>query len=189
MACSFLAVAAVTERIELMVAVRPNFHHPALFAKQAANIDRIPGGRLSLNVVSSWWADEAKKYGVHFEQHDDRYARTTEWLDVVDGAWREPSFSYHGRFYNHDDIVLEPKPVSTPERPRPIRIGDNQRALAASASLQERGFLVGAIRPPTVPAGSARLRVTLSADHTSEQVEALVALLGRACARVRNGGT
>ena len=39
-------------------------------------------GRLSLNVVSSWWKDEATKYGVHFEQHDDRYARTAEWLEV-----------------------------------------------------------------------------------------------------------
>ena len=46
------ALAAVTERLELMVAVRPNFHQPALFAKQAANIDRISGGRLALNVVS-----------------------------------------------------------------------------------------------------------------------------------------
>src|ERR671920_1411171 len=50
------ALAAVTERLELMVAVRPTFHNPALLAKQAANIDRISdGGRLSLNVVSSWW--------------------------------------------------------------------------------------------------------------------------------------
>jgi FMNH2-dependent dimethyl sulfone monooxygenase len=72
------ALAAVTSRLELMVAVRPTFHQPALLAKQAANIDHIGGGgRLSLNVVSSWWADEARKYGVHFEQHDDRYARTT----------------------------------------------------------------------------------------------------------------
>ena len=58
------ALAAVTERLELMVAVRPNFHQPALFAKQAANIDRISGGRLALNVVSSWWAEEAKSYGL-----------------------------------------------------------------------------------------------------------------------------
>ena len=49
------ALAAVTETLELMVAVRPNFHQPALFAKQAANIDRISSGRLALNVVSSWW--------------------------------------------------------------------------------------------------------------------------------------
>src|ERR1700760_4115618 len=69
------ALAAVTERLELMVAVRPTFHLPALLAKQAANIDHICGGRLSLNVVSSWWADEARKYGVWFEQHDNRYGR------------------------------------------------------------------------------------------------------------------
>src|SRR5437868_10267945 len=61
------AIAAVTERIELMVAVRPTFHSPALLAKQAANIDHISNGRLTLNVVSSWWASEAHKYGVGFE--------------------------------------------------------------------------------------------------------------------------
>src|SRR6201981_3164572 len=81
------ALAAVTERIELMVAVRPTFHLPALLAKQAANIDHISGGRVTLNVVSSWWADEAKKYGVHFERHDDRYARTAEWLEGVGPMW------------------------------------------------------------------------------------------------------
>src|SRR5207302_11220021 len=80
------ALAAVTHRLELMVAVRPSFHLPALLAKQAANIDHISNGRLSLNVVSSWWADEATKYGVHFEQHDDRYARNAEWLEVLDGV-------------------------------------------------------------------------------------------------------
>ena len=77
------ALAAVTRRQELMIAVRPTFHNPALLAKQAANIDHISNGRLSLNVVSSWWRDEAAKYGVSFEQHDDRYARTAEWLTVL----------------------------------------------------------------------------------------------------------
>jgi dimethylsulfone monooxygenase len=110
------ALAAVTERIELMVAVRPTFHLPALLAKQAANIDHISGGRLTLNVVSSWWADEARKYGVGFEQHDDRYARTSEWLDVLHGVWSQDHFSYAGKYYRVEDNVLEPKPVS---RPRP----------------------------------------------------------------------
>ncbi|HEU4451836.1 MAG TPA: LLM class flavin-dependent oxidoreductase [Longimicrobium sp.] len=110
------ALAAVTKRLELMVAVRPTFHSPTILAKQAANIDRIANGRLSLNVVSSWWATEAKKYGVQFDVHDDRYARTREWLEVVDGAWREPRFSYQGKYYNVEEVILEPKPVS---RPRP----------------------------------------------------------------------
>ena len=112
------ALAAVTERLELMVAVRPTFHNPALLAKQAANIDQIGGGgRLSLNVVSSWWASEAAMYGVHFERHDDRYARTAEWLEVVDRAWKEDHFSYEGKFYKVSDTVLRPKPIT---KPRPV---------------------------------------------------------------------
>jgi len=110
------ALAAVTERLELMVAVRPTFHAPALLAKQAANIDHISNGRLSLNVVSSWWEQEARMYGVHFEKHDDRYARTSEWLDVVNGVWSEPSFSFAGKYYSVEKTVLEPKPV---RKPRP----------------------------------------------------------------------
>ena len=108
------ALAAVTERMELMVAVRPTFHLPALLAKQAANIDHISNGRLTLNVVSSWWAEEARKYGVTFEQHDDRYARTREWLDVLDGTWKQDHFSYSGKYYRVEENVLEPKPVSKP---------------------------------------------------------------------------
>src|SRR6266481_3047953 len=92
-------LAAVTRKLELMVAVRPTFHLPALLAKQAANIDNICGGRLSLNVVSSWWAEEAKKYGVQFDQHDDRYARTSEWLDIVDQAWKTDHFTTQGKYY------------------------------------------------------------------------------------------
>jgi len=111
------ALAAVTHRLELMVAVRPTFHLPALLAKQAANIDHISGGRLSLNVVSSWWAEEATQYGVGFDTHDDRYARTSEWLTVVDGVWKHDRFSFSGRYYKVAETVLEPKPVS---RPRPI---------------------------------------------------------------------
>jgi dimethylsulfone monooxygenase len=121
------ALAAVTERIELMVAVRPTFHLPALLAKQAANIDQISGGRLTLNVVSSWWADEARKYGVSFEQHDDRYARTSEWLDVLDGVWSRDHFSYAGKYYRVDDNVLEPKPVA---KPRPCVYAGGESATA-----------------------------------------------------------
>jgi FMNH2-dependent dimethyl sulfone monooxygenase len=113
------ALAAVTERLELMVAVRPSFHPPAILAKQAANIDRISNGRLALNVVSAWWKDEARRYGAAFDEHEDRYARTREWLEVVDGAWTKPTFDYHGTFYQHDDLVLEPKPIARGARRRP----------------------------------------------------------------------
>ena len=121
------ALAAVTERLELMVAVRPAYHAPALLAKQAANIDNISGGRLSLNVVSSWWAEEAKQYGVQFDQHDNRYARTEEWLNVVNGLWTEPRFTHHGPLYQVQDAVLSPKPISQP-RPTLYAGGESEAA-------------------------------------------------------------
>ena len=122
------ALTAVTERMEYMVAVRPTFHSPALLAKQAANIDRIGGGgRLSLNVVSSWWKDEASKYGIAFDEHDERYARTDEWLDIVDTLWKKDGVHFSGRFYRVEDSVLQPKPITQP-RPTIYAGGESEAA-------------------------------------------------------------
>ncbi|WP_158797898.1 LLM class flavin-dependent oxidoreductase [Pedobacter sp. L105] len=121
------AMAAVTHKQELMVAVRPTFHNPALLAKQAANIDHISSGRLSLNVVSSWWQDEAEKYGVKFEQHDDRYARTAEWLEVLDNVWKKDNFSFDGKYYQVKENILQPKPIGHP-RPRIYAGGESEAA-------------------------------------------------------------
>jgi len=60
----------------------------------------------------------------------------------------------------------------------PVFLGGEERALAASAALLDRGLLVPAIRPPTVAPGTSRLRVSLSAAHTDEQVDALIEALG-----------
>ena len=60
---------------------------------------------------------------------------------------------------------------------QPILIGDSDRAIALSAALRESGILITAIRPPTVPQGGARLRVTLSAAHSSDQVDRLLEIL------------
>ncbi|MBS0463342.1 MAG: 8-amino-7-oxononanoate synthase [Proteobacteria bacterium] len=60
---------------------------------------------------------------------------------------------------------------------QPLPLGDNALAMQAAHDLQERGFLVGAIRPPSVPPGGARLRITLSAAHSEADVDALLAAL------------
>jgi FMNH2-dependent dimethyl sulfone monooxygenase len=108
------ALAAVTEKLELMVAVRPTFHNPAILAKQASNIAHISRGRLSLNVVSSWWKEEAVKYGIEYEQHDDRYSRMKEWIEIVNGVWEKDNFSYKGKYYTVDNNILQPKPAKKP---------------------------------------------------------------------------
>jgi 8-amino-7-oxononanoate synthase len=60
---------------------------------------------------------------------------------------------------------------------QPIHMGSSERALALSAALVERGFWVGAIRPPTVPAGTARLRLTLSASHDDAALASLLSAM------------
>ena len=62
---------------------------------------------------------------------------------------------------------------------QPLLAGEARRATAISERLRQQGLLIGAIRPPTVPAGTSRLRVTLSAAHTAEQVDQLLEQLAR----------
>ncbi|ALS77892.1 alkanesulfonate monooxygenase [Planococcus kocurii] len=110
-------LAAVTEKIEIMTAIRPAFHNPAVTAKMAANIDQISNGRFTLNVVSTWWAEEARQYGGQFTEHDERYDRTDEFLQIVKGMWTEEEFSFTGKYYDVQNARLAPKPV---QRPNPI---------------------------------------------------------------------
>lgn len=69
--------------------------------------------------------------------------------------------------------------MDSPTAIQPLVTGSDQSALLLASALQEEGFLIGAIRPPTVPEGSARLRITLTAAHSEAQVDALLAALAR----------
>jgi len=72
-------------------------------------------------------------------------------------------------------LPFDPSPISTPIVP--LVLGDNAAALAAAATLRASGYLLQAIRPPTVPPGQARLRITLSAHHTDQHIDGLLAAL------------
>jgi 8-amino-7-oxononanoate synthase len=101
-----------------------------------------------------------------------RLARRDEWrrekLTTLIAAFRDGA-RRHGL-----ELMASDTPI------QPLLCGDEAATMAMSASLENAGFLVGAIRPPTVPEGKARLRVTLSALHTPQQVEALVEATARA---------
>lgn len=177
------ALAAVTERLELMVAVRPSFHPPAILAKQAANIDRISNGRLALNVVSAWWKDEARRYGAAFDEHDDRYARTSEWLDVVDGAWSQQTFNYGGKYYRAEELLLEPKPVAAAARgfrPRPtIYAGGESEAAKALIARKCDAYVMHGDPPERIApkiADLRRRREEASEAHRRETGEELAPL-------------
>ncbi|MFB2585907.1 LLM class flavin-dependent oxidoreductase [Herbiconiux liukaitaii] len=108
------AVAAVTSRLEILTAIRPGYHLPAVAAKRAATIDDISGGRFTLNVVSAWWAEEARQYGGIFSEHDDRYRRSLEFVEILRGLWSETPFSFSGEYYELTDTYLSPKPQVQP---------------------------------------------------------------------------
>jgi dimethylsulfone monooxygenase len=139
------ALAAVTERLELMLAVRPNYHHPSLTAKALSTLDLLAPGRVSLNVVSSWWKDEATQYGLPFDVHDARYARTEEWLTVLRRLLTEPTVTHHGPLYDLEACVLEPKPASAVDV---YMGGESPRALDVIARLGDAYVMHG--DPPEV---------------------------------------
>jgi FMNH2-dependent dimethyl sulfone monooxygenase len=108
------ALAASTERLEIMTAIRPGFRNPAVVAKMAANIDQLSHGRFTLNVVSAWWAEEARQYGMAFVEHDERYARTAEFLAILKGLWTQEQTTIKGKYAQVEDAYLAPKPVQQP---------------------------------------------------------------------------
>lgn len=77
-------------------------------------------------------------------------------------------------------LGLQLMPSDTPIQP--LLVGPSSKALAISEALAQRGLMVGAIRPPTVPEGTARLRITLSAAHTDAQLQQLLTALAEVCA-------
>lgn len=98
---------------------------------------------------------------------------------VREEAWRRDKLHFLIERFRRgaEQLGLPLLPSSTPIQP--IVVGGNHAAVSASQKLLEAGFLVAAIRPPTVPAGTARLRVTLSAAHEEFQVDRLLDALAK----------
>jgi len=105
------ALAAVTDDIRLMAALRPGFREPAVAAKMASNIDHISGGRFEINLVSAWWEEEMKMYVGDWLDHSARYRRSREFVEIMRRMWTEDTVSFDGEFYTIENTVMEPKPV------------------------------------------------------------------------------
>ena len=113
------ALAALTSRIELMVAVHPGIMTPQAVAKLAVSLDRISGGRAAINIVNGWWKEEFETFGHGWQPQDDdaRYRRMDEFVRVLRGLWQEDVFDFHGEFYTVDGQGLPLKSVQLPHPP------------------------------------------------------------------------
>lgn len=108
------ALAACTKKIEILAALRPQYHQVALTAKELSTLAQISNCRFSVNLVSAWWEEEARQYGIKFDAHDERYELLSEYAAVLKGFWSKSPFSHKGKIYEFKDSFNEPKPTKAP---------------------------------------------------------------------------
>jgi alkanesulfonate monooxygenase SsuD/methylene tetrahydromethanopterin reductase-like flavin-dependent oxidoreductase (luciferase family) len=115
------AIAAATTRVEIgPLVASTGFHAPGMLAKQAATVDAISQGRLILGVGAGWNRREFDAFGFPY---DRRVSRFEEALAIIAPLLREGRTTFHGRFYDVEDCVLDPRPVRAGGPP--IMLGSN----------------------------------------------------------------
>jgi len=136
------ALAARTRRVKFMIALRPGFVSPVLAAQTAATFQRLSGGRLQLNIVTGGDADEQRRYGDWLD-HDQRYERTGEFLDVFLRAWSGERFDFTGTHYRiTGGLVARPHPA------RPEIFVGGSSAAAKRVAAQHADVLLTWGEPP-----------------------------------------
>ena len=178
---AFLAGRTTTLGLATGVLVLPN-HHPVMLAKRAATIDVLSGGgRLRLSVGVGWLREEIEACGADF---DSRGRRADEQIHVLRALWAENpgGVSHHGEFYDFDNAMCYPKPVTA--QGVPIHIGGHSRFAARRAGRLGDGFqplgvagselatLVEVMRVSAEEAGRDPDSLELSLGHLVTKVDA-----------------
>jgi len=129
---TWLAARTRTLRVGTAVMVLP-WHNPVLLAEQAATLDLMSGGRLDLGIGKGYRYNEFKGFCIPMEEAE---ARFDEALDVMTNAWTSTEhFSHRGRYWQFDDVVVEPRPAQVPHPPLWMAAGSP----AAIQRVAERG--------------------------------------------------
>lgn len=109
--------AGVTERIHFMLAHRPGFVSPTYAARDIASLDQFTGGRLGVHFISGGSDYEQRRDGDYLD-HDERYARTDEYLHILRQVWTaDAPFSHEGKYYRFEDAWSDVKPAQKPHVP------------------------------------------------------------------------
>ncbi len=120
------AIASRFEHMRALVAVHPGLWDPVMIAKMAASLDRICKGHMAINVVNGWFDQEFEMFGGKVLQGEERYQRTIEFIDIMQGLWRNETFTLHGQHYNVDKAQLLLKPRS-PQGPEIFSVSTSDR--------------------------------------------------------------
>lgn len=132
--------ATCTTKMNLITAIHPGFFHPTVIAKWASTLQRLSGGRWSINVTSGWNMEEFDRYGIEQLTHDERYIRSKEFIDILRLCWSQPTVDYQGRYYQCSNMELIPQP----EFPLDIfQGGQSPAAIAMAAEKSDWMFFNG----------------------------------------------
>jgi len=133
------ALAAVTGRIRLAtLATSVGYRNPAHLAKIAAGVDQISRGRLTLGIGAGYFEAEYRQYGWEFpERPAVRIRQMEEAIRLILAMWTEKRTTFHGKYFQVEDAILEPKPVQKPRPPVMIAGGGEQLTLRAVARLAD----------------------------------------------------
>jgi alkanesulfonate monooxygenase SsuD/methylene tetrahydromethanopterin reductase-like flavin-dependent oxidoreductase (luciferase family) len=130
---TWLASRTKTLRLGTAVLVLP-WHNPVLLAEQAATLDLLSGGRVDFGVGKGYRHNEFRGFCIPIEESE---ARFEEALDLITRSWlSRERFSYHGRFWNFDDIIVEPPTAQRPHPPFWMGAG----SVASIRKVAERGY-------------------------------------------------
>ena len=112
------ALAPLTRDIRLIASVAPSLIHPAVYAKMAATLDEVSGGRLLVNIVSAANRDEYTQLGLYPDDFESyRYAYTEEWLEVCKRLWTKDRVTFEGQYFAIEACESWPKPIQQPHPP------------------------------------------------------------------------
>jgi alkanesulfonate monooxygenase len=151
------AAAAVhaTRRIKVILAHRPGFVNPGVFAMMCASLDRASGGRLALNIVTAGAVGDMEQFGDDLS-HDERYARAEEFVDLLRMLWSQRTTDFDGRYFHTKAARLEPKPVSA--KGLPVYLAGASAAATAMAARQADVYMMSAETVEGVAGRIAALR-------------------------------
>lgn len=106
-------ITSVTDRLNVLIAHRPGFQAPTILARQFATLDQLSRGRVAINIITGAERAELARDGNTVEDKDDRYARTSEFLDIVRAEWTsDKPFDYQGKFYQVEQAFSQVKPYN-----------------------------------------------------------------------------
>ena len=142
------SAAAVTDTLRLGSYVYSNdFRHPALLAKEAAELDVLSGGRFELGMGAGWWKDEYDLVGIPFDEGPVRVSRFQESVRLVRRLLAGETVTHHGAYYNVEGYGLPTEPL---QQPVPLLLGGGGPRMTRFAA--RHADIVG-FDPQALPAG------------------------------------